>query len=828
MADLYSLIIRADTSDIRRGRQDLDRFGNRARRTDTTVNRLGRSFGGLSSASGILRNALAGVVASLGVREIIQYSDSWKSVENQLKQVTGSTAELQAIQTKLVSVANETRSSFAATGNLYARLARSTTDLNLTSSDLVDLTTTINQSFAASGATATEAAAAITQLSQGFAAGALRGDEFNSVSEQAPAIMRAIADSLNMTIGELREFAAQGGITAEIVVTALSGAADKIASDFSKMSVTLNQSLTVAQNNLTQFIGESESLSTAVESAGDSIVKLSENIETATDVVAALAIVVAGRLTGSLAASGGALAFNAVQAVRVQIALGRMAGVSTTAAAGMVAMGGAARAASASMALLGGPVGVALIAAGSLYYFRDALFATRVELGEAGREVRGFTEGLEDMTATQVENSRSSLAEQMRENKIAIAEAGVELDRLKEKQKESPMTLKGVPSSATIDVSRAENEIARLTKLGGVIQEELQKVEARSESLSKSASAAAAATANAATRAAEATAKSTAAIQLELKFLRAHNALIEAGVSATEADVAIRETKQELQLEGKGLTAAEAAEYVALGNAIDDATEAEKRRQAALMASTKIGVEDDPMLLKLDAQKRGQALILEEQEIWQAKMAENEQMIQDQTLSTLANSIGAMKGFFESGTAEYAAFVLAQKGVMAMQAIMAANLAATMALTTIIPGDPTSPLRAAAQAETLRTIGYINAGLILASGAAEVAGARAMGGSVTGGNSYMVGENGPEVVTMGGSGVVTPSSVGGGGMSVVINDQTTTSTGHDVQTQETTGPEGQRQMQVTIRDTVRRQVMQGEFDRQLGSKFDLKSKGRRV
>jgi len=109
-----------------------------------------------------------------------------------------------------------------------------------------------------------------------------------------------------------------------------------------------------------------------------------------------------------------------------------------------------------------------------------------------------------------------------------------------------------------------------------------------------------------------------------------------------------------------------------------------------------------------------------------------------------------------------------------------------------------------------------------------MAGARAMGGSVTGGNSYMVGENGPEVVTMGGSGVVTPSSVGGGGMSVVINDQTTTSTGHDVQTQETTGPEGQRQMQVTIRDTVRRQVMQGEFDRQLGSKFDLKSKGRRV
>ena len=85
------------------------------------------------------------------------------------------------------------------------------------------------------------------------------------------------------------------------------------------------------------------------------------------------------------------------------------------------------------------------------------------------------------------------------------------------------------------------------------------------------------------------------------------------------------------------------------------------------------------------------------------------------------------------------------------------------------------------------------------------------------------GESVPSIGAQGGSG-----GSGGGGISIVINDQTTTSTGHDVQTQETTGPEGQRQMQVTIRDTVRRQMMSGEFDKQLGSKFDLKSKGRRV
>jgi uncharacterized protein YfiM (DUF2279 family) len=109
------------------------------------------------------------------------------------------------------------------------------------------------------------------------------------------------------------------------------------------------------------------------------------------------------------------------------------------------------------------------------------------------------------------------------------------------------------------------------------------------------------------------TAAAAAATKLELEFLRTQNALIESGVAASEAETIVREKKTQLQLQSKGLTAAEADEYIALGNAIDEATEAEKRRQAALMASTKIGVEDDPMLLKLDAQKRGQALILEEQ-----------------------------------------------------------------------------------------------------------------------------------------------------------------------------------------------------------------------
>ena len=189
-----------------------------------------------------------------------------------MRQVTTGTQELTRAQQSLVNVARDTRSNFEATANLYARLARSTTELGLSQQNLLDLTTTINQSFAASGATAEEASNAITQLSQGLASGALRGDEFNSVAEQAPGILRAVAESLNMGIGELREFAATGGITAEIVVSALQQASDTIANDFGKTVATFGQQMETARTEMTQFVGENSNVQGVISALGNAIV----------------------------------------------------------------------------------------------------------------------------------------------------------------------------------------------------------------------------------------------------------------------------------------------------------------------------------------------------------------------------------------------------------------------------------------------------------------------------------------------------------------------------------------------------------------------------
>jgi tape measure domain-containing protein len=528
-ASMADLGFNINSDPLRRATRELNGLSQGAGRAE-------RSNRQLSAASTALKAALTGVIASIGVREIIQYADIWQNVANQLRQVTSGTAELEAIQVRLGNVANDTRASFESTANLYARLARSSTELGLSQSDLIGLTTTINQSFAVSGATAAETAASITQLSQGLAAGALRGEEFNSVSEQAPALMRAISDSLGMTIGELRAFAAEGGITAEIVVKALQQASEEIDRNFSKTIATFSQNIEVANNKVLEWVGTNSAISESVGTAGAAIVLLSDNIDNLVNVAGAGLIVFAARFASGMTSATAAVIANQAATIRAaqatvtataseaaylrvvqgslvaemastasttrKIALRQQLAANTVAliavqnsyTAALSASTVAARvstvamtAARGAMAFLGGPVGVALIAAGSLYYFRDALFATDVAASDAEKEVRKMAESIGEMTVAKTAAQMQDLNEQMAENAIATATARAELDRLREKQNESPATLKGIPSSATIDVSKVEEELAVLEATGKAMTEVYDTLQDRRDQLADAA-----------------------------------------------------------------------------------------------------------------------------------------------------------------------------------------------------------------------------------------------------------------------------------------------------------------------------------------------------
>ncbi|HEX7012334.1 MAG TPA: tape measure protein [Steroidobacteraceae bacterium] len=239
---------------------------------------------------------LAGTLAAaFSVRELVRAADTMRLVENRLRLVTDSTQELNAVQDSLLALANETRTSFESTVELYARVARSADQLGLSHERLLNLTRTINQAIQASGATAQEAAAGLVQFSQGLASGALRGDELRSVLEQMPRLARAIADGMGVTIGQLRELGAAGRLSAEQVIEALESQADAIQREYDQVETTIGGAITNLKNSFLGLVdtvdeatGSSSALAGTIQSFANLLQGLS-GVETLENLRAELA-----------------------------------------------------------------------------------------------------------------------------------------------------------------------------------------------------------------------------------------------------------------------------------------------------------------------------------------------------------------------------------------------------------------------------------------------------------------------------------------------------------------------------------------------------------
>lgn len=206
-------------------------------------------------AAGSLGRAIGAISLVMIVREIVRMADASTLLDARLRVVARSQYEYAASGGLVLKIAQETRAPLEATASLYSRMTQALKDTGASQAEVVRLTTTINKAFQVSGATTAEAAAATTQLAQGLAAGALRGDEFNSVAEQAPRIMDALAKSLGVSRGELRKMAENGEITADVMREALAEAAQEIDADFAKMPITIGQSLTQVENAAMSLLG---------------------------------------------------------------------------------------------------------------------------------------------------------------------------------------------------------------------------------------------------------------------------------------------------------------------------------------------------------------------------------------------------------------------------------------------------------------------------------------------------------------------------------------------------------------------------------------------
>lgn len=192
--------------------------------------------------------AAAGVTAL--VKNFLETSDTMSQIDAKLKSMVTSESELASLQNEIYQSAQRSRAAYADTANLIAKLGTNAKETFNSNAELIQFAENLNKSFAIAGASQQEQSAATLQLTQALASGVLRGEELNSVFEQAPNIIQRIADYLNVSIGDIRKMASEGQLTAEVVKNAMLSATDDINAEFEAMPMTLSQAFTMGRNSI--------------------------------------------------------------------------------------------------------------------------------------------------------------------------------------------------------------------------------------------------------------------------------------------------------------------------------------------------------------------------------------------------------------------------------------------------------------------------------------------------------------------------------------------------------------------------------------------------
>jgi len=253
------------------------------------LNRIGRAGQEAAGSVDTLRRALYVFGGAVTARAIVGVADNFTNLQNRLSAVTDGVESLNQANRELFEVAARTRTSFGAVVALYSRVGLAAQDLGLTQSELADFVESVSQAAILSGASVTEAAAGFTQLSQGLASGQLRGDELRSVLEQIPVVADVVAEEMGTVRGRLREFAEQGLISSEIVISAFANMADELDERFARTIPTIGQSIQVLGNSVLFVVGSFAQASGIANAVASTLLSFASNVylvETALGILA--------------------------------------------------------------------------------------------------------------------------------------------------------------------------------------------------------------------------------------------------------------------------------------------------------------------------------------------------------------------------------------------------------------------------------------------------------------------------------------------------------------------------------------------------------------
>ena len=429
-----------------------------------------------TNALGTSMQALAGYMAGVvTVGAAINKIDAYTNLQNRLKLVTNSQQELNKAMNDTFGIAQRSYQTWDSVVQVYQRFSDNAKTLGINMEQTAKLTETVSKAVAVSGASTQAAEAALTQFGQALASGTLRGEELNSILEQTPALAKAIAQGMGITVGQLRSVAAEGKITGEVLVDALTKSADSVEQLFAKTDITISQSIGLLSNELTKFIGEAGQSSGAASLLADSVKLLAQNLSLLADaaVVGGIGYITKAILTktvavqGAIAASMAQKAADAAEAqssiavatAKVNEAKAHLANVQATNAETQAKYGAAAANAryklasdavtqalvaqtaaqgalntsvtlgSRALALVGGPIGAITLGVGALaagyMYLQNRTAEANAKLEEQGRVANKTKEELLALRGVQLDVAKDDLAASFEAQNEALRKADI-------------------------------------------------------------------------------------------------------------------------------------------------------------------------------------------------------------------------------------------------------------------------------------------------------------------------------------------------------------------------------------------------------------------
>lgn len=241
-----------DTKSIQTARTELARaatsFNNIEREINENTaaqNRFNNSVrNGSSSAHNLWSKIKNIAIAYAGIRAVsgvIQTADQLTMTTARLNMMNDGLQTTAQLEKKIYQAAMRSRAGYAETADVIAKLGLRAGDVFKSNDETIAFAETLNKMFVIAGASQQEMASASLQLTQALGSGVLRGEEFRAVFESAPNVMQAVADYMDVPIGQLRNMASEGKITADIVKNALFAATDKVNEQFASMPYTWAQ-----------------------------------------------------------------------------------------------------------------------------------------------------------------------------------------------------------------------------------------------------------------------------------------------------------------------------------------------------------------------------------------------------------------------------------------------------------------------------------------------------------------------------------------------------------------------------------------------------------